>query len=182
MKLQGQTDLQTSAQRINNRRFEKIHPSVVARLLQWVCLQRWDRPGFRLASRTQELLCDLLMLDLVVAGLQQRTVLHVNDGTPAQKRSQTSCQHLQGGKHDALLAVLHAGVHQVLHQAHLRPQVPDSEKKTFSPTLVSDSDQHREDGSRVKLTALAAPRRGRRETGRPWTTGSPASATSGPPG
>lgn len=103
-------------------------------------------------------------------------------GRQHKKTPQTRSQHLQGGEHDALLAVLHTGVHQVLHQAHLRPQVPDSEKKTFSSTLISDSDQHREDRRRVKLTALAAPRRGRQETGRPWTTESPASATSGLPG
>lgn len=41
--------------------------------------------------------------------------------------TETLLQHLERGEHDAVFAMLDAGVHQVFNQADLRPQVPDSE-------------------------------------------------------
>lgn len=56
---------------------------------------------------------------------QNPALVHVDGASLAA--TETRLQHLERGEHDAVLAVLDTGVHQVFNQADLRPQVPDSE-------------------------------------------------------
>lgn len=87
-------------------------------------------------------LSDLLMLDLVVAGLQGERYL---SDLKVLKRLQTKqrelhVRYLEGGEHNAVFSVLDAGVHQVFDQTDLRTEVPDTEerKKKKKPTFESD--------------------------------------------
>lgn len=76
-------------------------------------------------------LSDLLMLDLVVAGLQGERYL---SDLKVLKRLQTKqrelhVRYLEGGEHNAVFSVLDAGVHQVFDQTDLRTKVPDTEER-----------------------------------------------------
>lgn len=65
---------------------------------------------------------DLLMLNLVVARLQQSRVLRSRMptvGREHRKAANATILHLERGEHDAVFAVLDAGVHQVFNQADL---------------------------------------------------------------
>lgn len=56
---------------------------------------------------------------------QNPAFMHVNGAVVMS--TETLLQHLECGEHDAVLAMLDTGVHQVFNQTDLRPQVPDSE-------------------------------------------------------